>query len=252
MDDTATSTPAPRTDPEPPPPPRRSAGALKRWRARIIVLLMLAAAVFASIRIADVRSHDTTDLPIGTVTLTAQSIPVAPVLPGRVVSVAVKPLQHVVAGQVVAKVLTVTTTGTGGTVESTVELRAPVAGIVGEEPAAVGTALQGGQVFVRLYDPTQLTLVATVPLTDIPKLARGMTAVLRGPDIPQPIEAVVDKALPRLSDTQSTVAADHLAIQLTPKDRGYVTQLVPGLQFSGTVDTKSAPNGAKPSFYLQG
>ncbi len=145
---------------------------------------------------------------------------------------------------------TTSTTGAGRTVRTTVVLRAPVTGIVSNDPMPVGSALQPGDAFVELYQPTQLTLVAQVPLTDLPQLAPGMLATLRGADLPTPIEAVLGQAIPRVGNAQSDIEPDYIAVELLPKDRRLVAQLVPGLRFEGTVDTQSVPSGERKSVYI--
>jgi hypothetical protein len=50
--------------------PRRGLD-LKKWRARLVVLLMIAAAVFGGSKLAQARNVATAQLPLGAVTLTA-------------------------------------------------------------------------------------------------------------------------------------------------------------------------------------
>ncbi len=63
---------------------------------------------------------------------------------------------------------TPTTTGAGTTVRSTVVLQAPVTGIASEDPRPVGSALQPEDAFVEMYQPSRLTLVADLALSDLP------------------------------------------------------------------------------------
>jgi multidrug resistance efflux pump len=234
-----------------PPEPPRSPGAFTRWRARIVVLLMILIAAYVGLRIAQYRSPETRLLDIGSIAVTADPVSVESTLPGRLVKVSVRADDRVTAGQELARIVTTTTTATGGTVDRTRVISAPIAGVVAEDPAPLGTSLQSGQVFVHLYDPTQLRLIGAVQVQDLPRLAPGMTVTLKGDDLPT-MEATVLRVLPRIDDRQSppsTVAADHLAVQLTPNIPAQLALLVPGLKFVGTVDTKSVPGDARRGFY---
>jgi multidrug resistance efflux pump len=165
--------------------------------------------------------------------------------------VSVRADDRVTAGQEMARIVTTTTTATGGTVERTRVIAAPVAGVVAEDPAPLGTSLQSGQVFVHLYDPTQLRLVGAVEVQDLPRLAAGMTVTLKGDNLPT-MQATLQRVLPRIDDPQSspsTVAADHLAVQLTPDIPAQLSLLVPGLKFAGSVDTKSVDDNTRRGFY---
>jgi multidrug resistance efflux pump len=245
---------APPVAPPPPaaPPPARArrTGSVRRWWARLLVLLMLAGAVFGADRLAHARSHAAAQLHIGTVALTADPIPVQSDRLGLVTSVRVKAHQQVLAGQELGRMSTITTTQTGKTTRSTVVLTAPVTGIVSNDPMPVGSALQPGDAFIEMYQPSRLTLVAEVALEDLPKLAPGMQATLTGADLPTPIEAVVGQVIPRVGDGQSDITPDHIAVQLLPKDRRLVAELVPGLRFEGTVDTQSVRPGERKSVYV--
>jgi multidrug resistance efflux pump len=234
----------------PPPAARRRGGSLRRWRARLLVLVMLAGAVYGGSQLAHLRSHAAALVHIGTVTLTADPIPVQSDRLGLVTSVRVKAHEQVLAGEELGRMTTLSTNGSGKTVRSTVVLQAPVTGIVSDDPMPVGSALQPGDAFVKLYQPSQLTLVAEVAQQDLPKLAPGMRATLTGAELPTPIQAVVGQAIPRVGNDQSGVTADHIAIQLVPTDRRLVAQLVPGLRFEGTVDTQSVRPGERKSVYI--
>jgi multidrug resistance efflux pump len=238
--------------PPPPTPPARPGrtGSLRRWRARFVVVLMLAAAGYGGSQLVHARTHAAAQLDLGTVTLTAEPIPVQSDQLGLVTRVSVKEHQYVRAGQELGRASTTTMTGAGYPVHGTVVLRAPVAGIVSEDPRPVGSALQPGDAFVEMYQPSRLTLVADVALAELPKLSAGMHATLHGADLSTPIEAVVGQVIPRVGTDQSDVEPDHIAVQLTPTDRQLVAQLVPGLRFEGTVDTSSVPPGRRTSVYV--
>jgi hypothetical protein len=234
----------------PPPAASRRAGALRRWRARLVVLLMLAAAVAGGLRLAQSRTVAAAQLDIGTVTLTADPIAVQTDQLGLVRGVRVRAHQQVRAGQELGRMIVTTTTGAGRVVRNMVLLRAPVTGIISDDPAPVGSALQPGTAFVQMYQPSRLTLVANVALRDLPRLAPGMRATLRGDALPGPIEAVVGQAVPRVGGNSAGVEPDHLAVQLRPEDARLVAELLPGLQFTGTVDTASVPPGERKSVYI--
>jgi hypothetical protein len=223
----------------------------RRLRARLLVLVMAAAAVLGGIRIAEQREYDARLVAIGVVTLTAHPVPVETIRPSRVYMVSVRAQQEVTVGQELGRVNSITTTDSGRTIQRNVILRAPIDGIVSYDPAAVGTMLQLGEPFVHLYDPNQLTLVASVPLRELPKLTPGMTASLRGADLPDPIYAVVSRVIPRVGDAAMQMPPDSLAVELLPVRRDYVAKLLPGLRFTGTVDPGTRPPGARQSIFVQ-
>jgi hypothetical protein len=229
----------------------RGRGRWRRWRARLLVLVMMAAAVVGGVRLVEVREHKAQLIDIGLVTLTAHPVPVETVRPSRVEMIAVRAQQAVTAGQELGRVNSITTTDSGRTIQRKVILRAPIDGIVSYDPAPLGTMLQLGEPFVHLYDPNRLTLVANVPLSQLPKLTPGMTATLRGADLPYPVHAVVSRVIPRIGDPTLQVPADQLAVELLPVRRDYVAKLLPGLRFTGTVDPSTRPPGAEQSIFVQ-
>jgi multidrug efflux pump subunit AcrA (membrane-fusion protein) len=244
--------PAPATPPPAtlPPAGSRRTGSVRRWRARLLVLLMLAGAVAGGVQLVQSRTHAAELLDIGTVTLTADPIPVQSDRIGLVRSVAVQARQRVAAGQELGRMTSLTSTGSGRTVRSTVVLRAPVAGIVSDDPVPVGSALQPGDAFAELYEPSRLTLIGNVALADLPRLKPDMQVTLTGADLPAPIEAVVGQVVPRVGGDQADVRPDHIAVELLPKDPRLLSQLVPGLRFEGTVDTGTGRPGEQPSVYI--
>jgi HlyD family secretion protein len=223
----------------------------QRWRARLLVLAMIAAAILGGIRIAEQRQYEASLVDIGVVTLTAHPVPIETLRPSRVYMTSVRAQQEVTVGQELGRVTSIITTDSGRTIQRNVVLRAPIDGIVSNDPAAVGTMLQLGEPFVHLYDPDRLTLVASVPLTELPKLTPGMKATLRGADLPDPIEAVVSRVIPRAGDAGAQLQPDSLAVELIPVRRHYVANFLPGLQFTGTVDPSTRPPGARQSIFLQ-
>jgi len=214
------------------------------------VLVMSVAAIFGGIRIAEMREYNARLIDMGVVTLTAQPVPVEAIRPSRVYMVSVQAQQYVAAGQELGRVNSIITTVSGRTIQRDVVLRAPIDGIVSYEPAPVGTMLQLGEAFVHLYDPNALTLIANMPLTELPKLTPGMTATLRGADLPHPIYAVVRRVISRVGGAGGG-QADYLAVELLPVRRDYVAKLIPGLRFTGTVDPSTRPPGAQQSIFVQ-
>jgi hypothetical protein len=216
----------------------------KKWRARVVVLLMIAAAVFAGAELMHVRHIASAQLGLGTVTLTAAGIPVESVTPGRVTSVSVHAQQRVSAGQRLGTLVATTTSPSGVPGQKSVVLTAPSDGIVTSDPTPVGTALQSGQPFVQIYDPSQLTFVASVRPADLTRLSRGMVVTLKADGLRQPIKAVVDRAVPQVIQAnevgQAGSSSGPLQLVLVPKNLQDVGQLVPGLQFTGEVDTTSS------------
>ena len=223
--------------------PRRGLD-LKKWRARVVVLLMIAAAVFAGDKLAHVRHVASGQLGLGTVTLTAAGIPVESVTPGRVVSVSVHAQQRVSAGEQLGTFVTTTTSPSGAPRSKMVVLTAPSDGIVTSDPTPVGTALQSGQPFVQMYDPSRLTFLASVHPADLTRLSRGMVVTLKADGLRQPIKAVVDHAVPQVVQAnqvgQTGSSSGPLQLVLVPKNVQDIGQLVPGLQFTGEVDTTSS------------
>jgi biotin carboxyl carrier protein len=217
---------------------------VKKWRARLTVLLMIALAVFGGSKLAQARNIATAQLDLGAVTLTAQAIPVESIAPGRVTAVDVQAQQRVTAGQRLGTLLTMTTSSSGAPRQKTVVLTAPSDGIVISDPTPAGTALQSGQPFVEIYDPVQLAFVATVKAQDLTKLSRGMVATLKADGLPRPVTAVVDRAVPQVVQAgqvgQTATGSGQLQLVLVPKRSQDVAQLVPGLRFTGKVDTTSA------------
>jgi hypothetical protein len=224
----------------------------RRWRARLLVLVMVAAAVLGGIRVAELREHKARLIDIGVVTLTAHPVPVETIRPSRVYMVSVRAQQEVLEGQELGRAKSIITTDSGRTIQRNVILRAPIGGIVSYDPPPVGTMLQLGEAFVHLYDPNRLTLVANVPLRQLPKLTPGMKATLRGADLPYPIHAVVRRVVPRAGEAPPLEAQpDHLPVELLPVRRDYVAKLLPGLRFTGTIDPGTRPPGAEQSIFVQ-
>ncbi|WP_306207339.1 HlyD family efflux transporter periplasmic adaptor subunit [Actinoplanes sp. RD1] len=231
----------PDTAPPPPPPPRRR-GTMRKWRARLIVLLMLAAAVVVFIRLTADRRTDAALIDLGTVTLTAQPIPVETPRPGQITQVSVKPEQQVKAGATLGTLEVTTTDSDGEPVLRKLTLVAPRAGIVVDEPATMGSTLQPGQPFVQLYDPAELLFVTDIPVEDLPEISPGMEATLEAKNLDRTIKAAVERVVPRVAGAaESGAQAGYLRMMLRPTTPAEVSGLVPGMRFTGSVDTRTGP-----------
>jgi multidrug resistance efflux pump len=223
----------------PPRPPKR--GTFRKWRARLIVLLLLAAAVVAFLQISGGRVTQAARIDLTTVTLTAQPIAIQTPLPGPVTSVAVTAQQHVKKGAKLGTIDVTTTNSQGKQVVTEEILTAPQAGIVIDDPLPVGSTLQPGIPFLELYDPAKMTFVTNVKLPNVPELGRGMVASLKAEGFNRTIKATVERVVPRVStDTSTTkVPADSMRVVLVPASAKEVAGLVPGMRFTGTVDTRT-------------
>ena len=233
-------------------PRKRRSGSWARWRARILVVLMIAVAVWAAMQLIRVQDARDASLDLGTVTLTATSIPVETSITGVVTSVQVQPGQRVSRGQYVGRIDVTTTNSDGEAVIKPTALIAPRPGIVADDPMTVGSTLMPGVPFVHLYDPTEMRFEAEVPLTYLPQLAPGMIAELTAEGLDDPIEAVVQRAVPRLEGDQDRklVAADEIKLILVPRHAVDVARMVPGLQFTGDVDTRTGNPDERRSLYV--
>jgi hypothetical protein len=251
---------APDTEPElvdaeedeAPPAERRSRGNWAKWRARLIVLLLIAAADWAAKQL--IRTQDARDaaLDLGTVTLTATPIPVETSITGVITAVQVHPGDRVARGQHVGRIDVTTTNSEGEPVVKPTALIAPRPGIVADDPVTVGSTLTPGVPFVHLYDPTELRFEAEVPLTYLPQLSPGMTAELKTEGLDETVDAVVQRAVPRLEGDQDKklVAADEITLILVPRSARDVARMVPGLQFTGDVDTRTGNPDEHRSIYV--
>jgi multidrug resistance efflux pump len=237
----ATTEVAPETTVAPAPPkPRRN---WKAWRARAVVIVMIAAAVAGGNRLIQERNHVLARFDLGTVTLTAQAIPVESSQSGQVSSVLVHPQQQVVEGQQLGAMIVTTTYGNGKERLTPVRLTAPANGIVSSEPTPVGGIVQPGQPFVQMYDPTGLTLDAVVKVEDLSELSPGMVATLRTEGLDRDVKARVTRVVPTVTGSAANgelpTGQNKLQVVLTPEHVSDVARLVPGLHFTGTVDTDS-------------
>jgi multidrug resistance efflux pump len=237
---------------EQPAPARPPAGRWRKWRARVIVLILIAAAVYLGLTLSQEKASAAAQIDLGTLTLTSQVIPVETARSGEVVSVDVTAAEKVAAGKQLGTLEVITTNSQGNPVVSRLTLTAPRDGIVVDDPVTVGSTLQPGEPFVELYDPTKFIFSGQVALKDLPEIAPGMVATLRAEGLKGSVKAVVQRVVPRVGTTQSDVKPDHLRVVLVPRSENDVAGLVPGLRFTGSVDTSTGEPGRKRLVHLGG
>ena len=226
-------------------PARPARGNLRKWRARLIVLLLLAGAVLLFIKISADRARSADRVDLGTVTLTAQPIPVEVAQTGQVMSVLVTAQQRVTEGQRLGTIEVTSTDSAGDPKVTKVNVTAPRAGIVVDLPATVGSTLQPGQPFLQLYDPTGLSFESMVPLANLPQIAPNMTATLKAQGIDRTVHAKVQRVVPRVgaADAFTNNNPNAMQVVLVPASARDVQGLVPGMRFTGYVDTVSGVPG---------
>jgi multidrug resistance efflux pump len=240
--DTTPSSPVPTADPAARERQRPARKSPRRWQARLIVLIMVAAAAVVFIWLTAMRTTDAALVDLGTVTLTAQPIPVETPRPGQVTEVSVQAEQKVEAGDKLGVVEVTTTNSDGEAVRRKLTLVAPRAGIVVDQPVTMGSTLQPGQPFVELYDPAELTFVTDVPVAALPELSPGMVARLKAKGLDRTVKAAVQRVVPRVTGADKAGAAPgFLRIVLLPANAAEVRNLVPGMRFTGAVDTRTGP-----------
>lgn len=237
----------------PPPRGQRSRGSFRKWRARAIVLILVAAAIYFGIRISQGKAVNAAEIDLGTLTLTTQLVPVETARTGQVISVAVAAEQRVTADQKLGVLEVTTTDSQGEPVVSRLTLTAPRSGIVVDDPVTVGTTLQPGEPFVELYDPTKLTFVTQMKLENLPQISRGMIATLKPEGLDRTVKATVQRVVPRVGkDNQPDVNPDSLQVVLVPMDSRDMAGLIPGLRFTGTVDTRTGQPGRNKLVHIGG
>jgi multidrug resistance efflux pump len=206
------------------------------------VLIMVAAAVLIFVRLTADRVTDAALIDLGTITLTAQPIPVETPRPGQIMQVSVRAEQRVAAGAKLGVIEVTTTDSDGEPVLRRLTLVAPRAGIVVDQPVTMGSTLQPGQPFVQLYDPAELTFVTDVPVEYLPEISPGMVARLEAEGLERTVKAAVQRVVPRVSDTDETGASPgFLRMVLVPENAAEVRGLKPGMRFTGSVDTRTGP-----------
>ena len=250
IDETEAGSPTITTEPPVTPTGPTRGNRLKKWRNRLLVLIMVAAAAVAGTAVVRSQASRASQLTLGELMLTSQPIPVETALPGLVTSVYVKAGDRVTTGQRLGAIRVTTTNSTGHAVTSQRTLKAPRSGLVVDDPLTIGSTLEPGTGFVTLYDPADLTLVTQVPLTYLHEVAPGMVATVTASGVPGSIHAVLQRAVPRIGTNQADVSADHLELVFVAQKASDVARLIPGLQFTGTIDTKTGRQGTKPVVFV--
>ena len=236
--------PAPSRTPTPPTSPRRNRlrRALRVARTTVVLLALLAGAGLGGAHIVQERLAARAFVDIGGAVLTAEAMPVGSAGAGVVREILVAEQASVTAGEPLIRVaLPPVSTNDEPRVET---VRAPSAGRVSAVEATVGGVAAAGQPLVTLYDPAQLTFQVDVPVDKLRELRLGMTARITGPGLPGGITATLDQVLPKVG-TDPLRNANELTVVLVPDSAAMRTvhTLVPGLRFTATVDTKTAPGG---------
>jgi hypothetical protein len=221
----------------------RLRGFLRGLRTAVIVAVLLAAAVLGGTKIAQDRLADRAYLELGNAVLTAQPVPVGVTMAGAVTQVAVAPQRQVSAGAELARVRV---TGPDGDPETQV-LKAPVPGVVSEINVAAGGAATPGQPILTLYDPARLMFQAKASVDDLRRLRLGMHATLAAEDGGESVPARLDRVEPQVGRGAPGGGTDDrgFTVVFVPDKSAVpeVRKLVPGLPFTATVDTKTAPDG---------
>ena len=110
--------------------------------------------------------------------ITAPSIPMVAMASGSLTSISVKPGETVASGQVIGQeTMPVTRKGAGATT-TTVNLTAPVAGVIATVDALPGAPLAAGTPILTEVQLGRITVVANVPETRIRNIHPGNTATI--------------------------------------------------------------------------
>jgi multidrug resistance efflux pump len=222
----------------------------RKWRNRAIVLLMAAATAFGAVQLIHHQSATSAELKLTDVVLTSQPIPVQAPQSGLVTSVSVHAGDRVRDGQALGTIDVTTTNAKGRAVTDQVLLRAPRTGFVVDDPLTVGSSLQPGASFVQIYDPADLRLVTSVPLSYLPRISVGMKAKLTAPGVPGVVTAVLQRAVPRVGTSDQDVPKGSLQLVFIASDDAQVAKLIPGLRFHGTIDTGSGSGHGSSAQYV--
>jgi multidrug resistance efflux pump len=208
-------------------------------RTTLVVLLLLAAATAGGGYVVRQRVAERAMVDAGSAVLTADPVMVGSADAGVVAHTMVAERDSVTAGQLLAKV---TLTANGGDKPPVQEIRAPSAGVVTQilDPGAVARA---GEPVAVLYDPAKLRFTVTVPVETLRKLRLGMHASVRGPGLPGAVPATLAAVKPEVDGSAGSAGRLTVVLKPDPAALATVRTLVPGLLFTVTVDTTTAPNG---------
>jgi multidrug resistance efflux pump len=222
----------------------------RKWRNRSVVVLMVAAAGLGAYQLVQYQSARSANLALADVELTAQPIPVQASQTGVVSRVSVHAGDRVKSGETLGATTVTTTNATGDAVITQQVLRAPRTGYVVSDPLTVGSTLQLGADFVDIYDPADLQLVTSVPLSYLPRVSAGMTAKLTAPGVSGVVTAVLQRAVPRVGTSEQDVPKGELRLIFIARDDAQIERLVPGLRFHGTIDTRSGTGHGAPAQFV--
>ncbi|WP_239132935.1 hypothetical protein [Paractinoplanes durhamensis] len=90
-----------------------------------------------------------------------------------------------------------------------------------------------------------MTFVTDIAVADLPDLSSGMVAELTAKGLDRTVRAAVQRVVPRVTGSADTAAPGFLRLVLVPVNATEVRDLVPGLRFTGKVDTRTGPAGPK-------
>jgi multidrug resistance efflux pump len=226
---------------EPAARPSRARRFFRGLRTALVVLALLAAAVAGGAYITRDRLAAQAYVELGHAVLTAEPVPVGTTTAGAVTSVDVAPQSEVAAGRPLAHI---TVTAPDGDRETQV-LRSPIQGIVSKVNVPSGGVATPGQPVVTLYDPARLTFEASASVDDLRKLRLGMAASVTARGLGAPIPARLERVVPRVGDSPGGGAGGFTVVFVPERAaQGTVRTLVPGLPFTATVDTRTAPDGS--------
>ena len=224
--------------PAPSRPRRSTRGRRSSWTAWSMVALIVGAAVFATFELVGWRLAGPRSATLETVVLDAPRLHIGTTESSEVEAVEVAAGDLVEAGELLAVVILPSVDGAPREADS---LLAPTDAVVVHVAQPPGSVVRAGEPVITLYDPDALEFVATAPVETVTSLDVGMTAMVEGSGLTEPIRATVRAV--RVSSDGSTTP-DHLSVRLQPEDPADVSGLIPDLPFTATVDLRSAPNGA--------
>jgi multidrug resistance efflux pump len=210
---------------------------LRALRTLVVVTILVVAAVAGGLYVARDRLAGQVYVKLGDVVLTAEPVPVGTTAAGVVSEIAVSPQTEVSDGDALARI---TVTDPEGESETKV-LRSPIDGVVSEIEVPSGGVATPGQPVVTLYDPARLTFQAEASVEELRKLRLGMGAEIDAKGLGEPIDASLDRVVPRVGTDRAD--GGFTVVFVPAGDLTKVGSLVPGLPFTATVDTRTAPGG---------
>lgn len=208
-------------------------------RTALVVLLLLAGAALGGGYVVRQRVAERAMVDAGSAVLTADPVMVGSADAGVVSQTMVAERDSVTAGQLLARV---TLTANGGHQAPVQEIRAPGTGVV-TRILGPGTVARAGEPVAVLYDPAKLLFTVAVPVETLRRLRLGMRASVHGPGLPGAVTATLAAVKPDVDGSAGTAGRLTVVLQPDPSALATVRTLVPGLLFTVTVDTTTAPHG---------